>query len=120
MKGGILGLLGMPPSKEEQFEQLEKQLARIKWAYDGEDDDAVCVRGIVATIENYIEFIKNDASAVTTCVNECVKPFVQGAYDTIDRLEQQAATRVVAQGRWFKDKDGPDYVPPSADNPQDN
>lgn len=120
--GGITEILDrlMGPTPEEIREADEKQIARVRWAFNGEDGDSKLVNHFLDAVVEFCHEDSVQSIKASRPVGAVLGHTISCMLKRLEELEDLATTRVVAQGRFFTDKDGPDYVPPSVENPTDN
>jgi hypothetical protein len=113
----------MGPSEEEMREHQKHVFKRIRFAFNGEDGDSVIINRFLDLVEQYgddINKMRTDGVYVSKPVHEELVELAKNMGGFVTAMERLASVRLQAQGRRFDDRDGPDYVPPSADNPESN
>lgn len=117
-----LGLAGLgQPSYEEIIAGDRKQITRLRWAFNGDDRDSKSVRGFLTAYEAIVN--EMDGAEHLVCsksISDTIFESVSAMRETADKLVDLSSIKLTAEGRWFTDRDGPDYRPPSATNPNEN
>lgn len=119
----FLEAIGLMPKSDHStvIEGDRKAIARLKWAFNGDDKDSYAVKKFVAGYEVLVNEMSSDEHIMCSrkIADEIYKA-VEQMRKSADALIDMAAVRLAAEGRWFTDEGGPDYTPPSAANPTDN